>query len=254
MPDFLVKTLNAIGYQPVLLPRTGVVPPELYSFAQHRLIRHGSLKNYLANISLPTPSRGELSDIEAKQTSGKKFGAAADFLKSALAVLGIASVPKLDLSFAGSGEFVFSFTNVTFESVDPADLEPLLPHLSIPPAISDDVVALGQLHIAYEYAYSDTLRMSRADSSAFATDIGGKVGDFIDVSGSATVEVQGNRVISFSSTTGERAAFAYKAGQVLKQEERWIFQPETVMRDGLDKPQDYVPARGVVLRVEELGS
>jgi hypothetical protein len=123
--------------------------------------------------------------------------------------------------------------------------------LSIPPAISDDVVASGQVHIAYEYAYSDTMRMSRADSKTFDNDIGGKVGDFIDLSTTAKVEIQGNRVVSFSSTTGEKAAFAYKAGQVLKEEDRWIFQPETVMRDALGKPQAYVPARGVVLQAED---
>jgi hypothetical protein len=69
------------------------------------------------------PTSGRLGDIQTAQTSGKNFGAATNFLKSALAVLGITSIPKLDLSFAGTGDFVFSFSNVSYASVDPAEIE-----------------------------------------------------------------------------------------------------------------------------------
>jgi hypothetical protein len=254
MADVLVKALNALGYQPVFLPRTGIAPPELYTFVKPRLVRHGDLRLYLNNAPVPKPTRGQLADIQTTQTSGKNFGAATDFLKSALTALGITSIPKVDLSFAGTGTFVFSFSNLTYASVDPAQIEILLPNLKIPPAISDDVVNLGQLHIAYEYAYSDTLRMSREDGSTFANDISGKVGDFIDVSTNTKVEVQGNRVVSFVSTGGEKAAFAYKAGQVLKMGDTWIFRPETVKRDVDAEPTAFVPAKGVVLLAEDSGT
>jgi len=42
---------------------------------------------------------GRLSNIEGQQTGGKKYSAAVDLLKSALEVLGIGSVPKIDLKF-----------------------------------------------------------------------------------------------------------------------------------------------------------
>ena len=254
MADVLVKALNALGYQPVFLPRTGIAPPELYTFVKPRLVRHGDLRLYLNNAPVPKPTCGKLADIQTTQTSGKNFGAAADFLKSALTALGITSIPKVDLSFAGTGAFVFSFSNLTYASVDPAVIEILLPNLKIPPAISDDVVTSGQLHIAYEYAYSDTLLMSRADGTTFANDISGKVGDFINVSTNTKVEVQGNRVVSFVSTTGEKAGFAYKAGRVRKEEDRWIFEPETVQRDESGESIAFVPAKGVVLRAEDSGT
>jgi hypothetical protein len=242
MADVLVKALNALGYQPVFLPRTGIAPPELYTFVKPRLVRHGDLRLYLNNAEVPKPTRGKLADIQTTQTSGKNFGAATDFLKSALTALGITSIPKVDLSFAGTGAFVFSFSNLTYASVDPAEIELLLPNLSIPPAIS------------YEYAYSDTLLMSRADGTTFANDISGKVADFINVSTNTKVEVQGNRVVSFVSTIGEKAAFAYKAGRVRKEEDRWIFEPETVQRDESGESIAFVPAKGVVLRAEDSGT
>ena len=49
MADALVRTLNAMGYQPVFLPRSGVQPPELYHYLrdQRRLVRIGSLAGAL---------------------------------------------------------------------------------------------------------------------------------------------------------------------------------------------------------------
>src|SRR5271170_5830062 len=171
MADALVKLLNSYGYQPVFLPRTGIRPPELYNFANHRLIRRGPLKNYIVEVARLQLTTGAMASIEGKRTTGKHFKAAIDFLRSALAALGISSVPKLDLSFAGSSELAFSFANVTYESLEPAVLDGVLQELKIPPAIPDSYVQEGALHIAYEYIYSTTLRMSRADGSSFSTDI-----------------------------------------------------------------------------------
>jgi hypothetical protein len=50
---------------------------------------------------------GRLSNIEGQQTGGKKYKAAVDLLKSALEVLGIGSVPKVDLKFTGADSLYF---------------------------------------------------------------------------------------------------------------------------------------------------
>ena len=43
MADQLVKLLNQYRYQPVFLPRTGLLPPELYNFVKPSLKRRGPL-------------------------------------------------------------------------------------------------------------------------------------------------------------------------------------------------------------------
>jgi len=256
MSDALVTMLNSYGYQPVFLPRTGVVPPELYNFANKRLVRQGELARFFKKPVTFTPSKGRLGDLQGKVTSSKNFSAALGFLQKALQALGISGMPKIDLSFTGSKEFVFSFSEVTYQSVDPAVLDGILQNLSIPLAIPDAYVQMGGLHIAYEYAYANTLTMARSDGKKFEGDVTGGVGAYIDVGAKGSVELKGNSTISFSSSTGELAAFAYKAGQLHKIEDRWTFEPEVVMRAqderGIEpRGTPFLPARTVVLVAED---
>jgi len=254
MSDALVKTLNSYGYQPVFLPHTGYLPPDMYSFANHKLIRHGSLQTYIKDPVTFQPTIGKLGSIEGKVTSGKNAGAAVGFLSKALSVLGVGSLPKLDLSFAGSQDFVFAFTDVTFEAVDPNILEGILQELKIPLAIPDEVVTEGDLHIAYEYAYATTVKMSRADGRNFAADVSGNIGSYVDLGVNGKVAVSGNSTVTFSSTANDPAAFAYKAGRLEKKPDgRWIFQPEIVknLAGSPERKWEFVPAFGVVLLAEE---
>jgi hypothetical protein len=103
MADALVALLNGYGYQPIFLPRTGLKPPDLYTYIrrQGHLIRRGSLLRYLPDHPTLEPLNGKLANIEHKQTSGKDIGAAVSFLESALRCIGIENVPKLDLRFTG---------------------------------------------------------------------------------------------------------------------------------------------------------
>src|SRR5262249_45640441 len=126
MADALVELLNSLGYQPVFLPRTGVVPPELYNLANGRLVRRGPLKDYPPAAAGLVAKDGQLPDIAHRQTTKKQLKGAVAFLERALHCLGIASVPKLDLSFTRSTELVFAFAEVTYKSVDPSQLDPVL--------------------------------------------------------------------------------------------------------------------------------
>lgn len=256
MPDALVTMLNSYGYQPVFLPRTGVVPPELYNFARKRLVRQGELTRFFQKSVTFTPTKGKLGDLQGKVTSNKSFSAAIGFLQKALQALGISSIPKMDLSFTGSKEFVFAFSDVTYQSVDPAVLDGVLQDLRIPLAIPDSYVDMGGLHVAYEYAYANTLNMSRSDGKKFDADISGDIGAYINVGARGSVEVKSSSTISFSSSGGEVAAFAYKAGQLEKTGNRWTFKPEVVMRaraaaGKVTSKTPFVPARTVVLIAEE---
>jgi len=253
MADALVIMLNSYGYQPVFLPRTGLVPPELYNLAKKKLVRRGELARFFQKPVSFTPTKGRLADLQGKLTSNKNYAAAIDFLQQALRALGISAVPKVDLSFTGSKEFTFAFSDVTYQAVDPAVLDGSLQDLSIPLAIPDSYVQFGDLHIAYEYAYAKTLTMSRSDGKSFDADLRGDVGTYITLGAKGSVELKSNSTVSFSSGSEEVAAFAYKAGQLQKDKDRWTFKPEVVKRakDGTDKPEVYVPSRNRVLVAEE---
>jgi hypothetical protein len=253
MADALVQMLNSYGYQPVFLPRTGMVPPDLYNFANHRLVRRGPLTGYFQKPVTFKPTSGKMADLEGKVTSGKHFEAAIGFLQNALAALGISGLPKLDLSFTGSKEFAFSFADVTYQTIDPSMIDPILQDLNTPLAIPDAYVEMGGLHIAYEYVYSNKLTMSRSDGQQFQSDISGNVANYIDLGAKGQVTAQGNSTVTFSGANNEVVAFAYKAGQLHRNENRWTFEPEVVLRaaDGVEMSKPFLPVRGVVLIAEE---
>jgi len=248
MSDSLVKLLNKSGYQPVFLPQSGILPPDLYNFANHRLIRRGALVNYIPEIASLPLSKRSMADIEGKQTSAKNFNAAVDFLSSALSVLGISSIPKIDLSFTGARQLSFAFTDIRVQAFDPAAIDPLLQKLKTPPAIPEAYVTEGALHIAYEYLYSSKLLMSRSDGGSFAVDVKGDIGSYINLGGKGKVEWKSENTISFSGAASQPAAFAYKAGRLQRVGSVWTFEPEVIAKGVA--PENYVPARGVVLKAE----
>ncbi len=71
MPDAFVSFLNSRGYQPVLLPQTGLVPPEMYNITGDELIRRGPLRHYLPQTDTLVVVEAQLPDFEHKFTTRK---------------------------------------------------------------------------------------------------------------------------------------------------------------------------------------
>lgn len=256
MADQFVKMLNSYGYVPVLLPKTGLVPPELYNFDNHKLIRLGALADCIKNSVPFTPTSGNLADFEGKITSSKDSGASLKFLNNALSVIGLTGLPTFNFSFAGSDEFVFAFKNITFKSVDPLVIDTTLQALTLPLAIPQQYLENNNLHIAYEYAYSTAFTMSRSDHQRFKSDASIALKDIVELGPKVNVEVTRNTTITFTAKDGSVPAFAYKAGQLVKEVGHWTFKPEIVQKGlagGPMTPVPFLPAYGVVLRAEDLG-
>jgi len=201
-----------------------------------------------------------LADIEHVESSSKSLEGATSFLARALQCLGIPEAPQINLSFAGGSKLTFKFSGVTYVAVDPVKIDGILKGLDTK-AIPVEYIEAGKLHIAYDYAYAQSLTMERSDGQSFETDIKGRVGEFIDLGATAKAEVKRNTVISFTSTGKERAAFAYKAGQLVKLKSGWAFKPEVVRLSATRGPdakssaakdrRPFIVARGVVLAVKD---
>ncbi len=252
MADALVRLLNQRGYLPIFLPRTGLEPPELYSFARQKneLVRWGALRQFLPQGTAFRPKSSQVSDIEHLQTSGKKQSLALDFLSRALKCVGIEGAPKLDLSFSGAEEYRFSFSGLTAKSVDPAALRTVIQGLELT-GIPQRYLEMGGLHIAYEYLYAQKLLMSRSDQRGFRQDISGAVGQYLDLGAKGSVRVESETTISFSGQGGVSAAFAYKAARILQGNNGWELYPEEQMADVRLETRPFLPARGVALGVME---
>jgi hypothetical protein len=253
MVDELVMLLNGLGYQAAFLPAAGLVPPEVWDLEQGKLRRWGPLKDFLpASVSLPANRTGGGPQIEHHLKTNKNLKGAVGFLKNALSCLGLSSFPKLDLSFAGGQELFFSITGVTSLLTDPSSLRPCLKKLDFQ-GISHSHQISGTLHIAYEYLYATTLLLRRQDQQTFATDVSGKVGDYVDLGAKAKVSVERNTTIKVEAVgTDKPVPFAYKAGRLMLEKQGWTFHPEiTAGQDFLTAvggPQaPYLPAQGTAL-------
>jgi hypothetical protein len=254
MADALVRELNRLGYQPVFLPQTGVEPPELYNYSRQnqRLVRRGPLGEYLPRAGALPTTEGDLADITYKYTSEKKLDAAVSFLESALRCIGIDAVPKIDLGFAGSKDFSFAFTGVTYRRLDPAKLDQVIRDMGTA-GIPQSIVDAGLLHVAYEYAYARELLMSRGDRKAFSHDIAGKVGAYLDIGVKGSVSVASQSTIAFKSTSDQRAAFAYKAARLAQEDNGWVLYPEEVATKGLvEERTAFIPQPAIVLTAETI--
>jgi hypothetical protein len=253
--DALMRLLNAKGYQPVLSPRTNLVPPELYVFSNDKLVRLGPLADYMKGAKLPDLRTGSLYDIQQTLTSGKTWKAAGSFLTDALRCIGVDGAPKLDLSFAQSRTLAFSFTGVTYSALDPSQVGLLLDRLNTG-AVPQENIDDGDLHIVYEYAYADTLLMRDASSGITETNFQAlKIENFIDVGGQAQVSAVSDTTLSFKANSGKPAAFACKIGRLEQRGSKWAFFPEEVMGAGLAANEGgtrpYLIQRGAALDIED---
>lgn len=252
MADALVTALNRAGFQPVFMPYTNILPPELYNFARRpigpRLVRRGPLNSYLAQEVPFTLTRSELPDITHVSTTRKDLNGSVDFLRQCLLCLGITAIPRVDLSFAGTESLIFRLKDVHSMRVDPADIDHAITGLDTD-AIPQDYVDQGFLHIAYEYAFARSITMHRADGREFTADVRADIAAFIDVGAGVSVERSNDETLKISAAEDQPIpAFAYKAGR-LQRGDRWRFYPDEVRRDG-SEPQPYLTRRGSVLVIE----
>jgi hypothetical protein len=252
--DALVTLLNAEGYQPLILPRSGLVAPWVYTYKQRKLAPQGPLSDFLpAGTPAPPRNSGQLGDIEHRETDNKSTSAAGSFLGDALKCIGITSAPKLDLSFAEGHDIAFSFEEVTFDGLDVSKVKQLMALVDFSTYAKEEQ---AYLYIAYEFAFAGKLMMR--SSSSFVSSADGKafqIGTYFDLGAQGQAKMESETTISFSAKNGVTAAFACKIGRLEKRVKGWFFFATEDGGEGFladeGKPKPFLLERGVVLRVEE---
>jgi hypothetical protein len=241
--DALTRVLNARRFEPVLMPRTGMTAPEVWVYDNENLVRWGSLADFVPAGSLPNElEEGSMPDMNHVETSKKGAKAAAGFLESALRCIGVDSAPKLDLSFGSGRDIAFSFMDVTSRGLLPGRLTRALQEFA-PGVIPRQQVEAGMVHIAYEYAYAGTLNMRFASDAQASLDLRAvKIENFVDLGGKADIVTHNETTLSFKSK-GPPAAFAFKVGQLVREQGKWAFHVTEIMGQGFtaDEVPDQEP-------------
>jgi hypothetical protein len=241
--DALTRILNQRRFEPVLMPRTGLAAPDLWVYDNDSLVWWGPLADFVPAGTLPAGQEsGEMPDLNHVETSRKGATAAGGFLRQALACIGVTSAPKLDLSFGGGRNIAFSFTGITTRGVAPGQLGRALAQFA-PGIIPHEQVAAGMVHVAYEYAYAETLEMRfAADASASLNLKALQIDGFIDLGGKADVKVSDETTLTFKGR-GAPAAFAFKVGQLVRERGRWALHVTEILGQGAtaDETADPIP-------------
>lgn len=230
--DSLTRILNARRFEPLLMPRTNLLAPDVWVYDNDSLVWWGPLEDFVPAGSLPTEmDSGELPDLNHVETSHKGASAAGSFLRQALACIGVSSAPKLDLSFGRGRDIAFSFTEITTRGIAPGRLGRALTQFA-PGIIPREQVAAGMVHVAYEYAYARTLNMRFADSASASLDLKAlQIDGFIDLGGKADIKVSSETTMSFKGK-GAPAAFAFKVGQLVRERGKWAFHATEILGQG----------------------
>jgi hypothetical protein len=264
MPDALVTALAHDGYQPIVLPRTGFTPPDLYTYSRGspvalkpraRLLRHGTLADYIRGASAPvafTPLRSKGPDIKGTHTSTKSARGSLDFLSKALGCLGVAALPKGKADISLGDSLMFSFEEVSSLRVDPSKIEAVLGSLDLSGIPRRQIESAG-VHITYEYLYAKSLHMKRSDETKFSAGLTGEISEWLKL-GDARVDVaiRDDLVITFTTKDDkEAAAFAYRSGQLDRQDEQYVLNLHIVRAGPNAVAQErYVPHPDGPLMVE----
>jgi hypothetical protein len=254
--DTLTRILNARRFEPLLMPRTNLTAPDIWVYDNNSLVWWGSLADFVPPGLLPTVlDSGEMPDLNHVETSRKGASAAGSFLRQALACIGVSSAPKLDLSFGRGRDIAFSFADITTRGVAPASLGRALAQFA-PGIIPHAQVAAGMVHVAYEYAYAETLNMRfAADASASLNLKALQLDGFIDLGGKADIKVSSETTLSFKGK-GAPAAFAFKVGQLVRERGKWAFHVTEILGQGATADEGaiaepYLLRPGAVLVGEE---
>lgn len=250
-----MKWLNERGYQPAFMPATGLIPPDLYTYNNHRIIRVGPLKDFLYDgTEIPEIRDGELLDIELVQTTAKSLAGSVKFLADVLQTLGLTGSPKLNLSFAGSGDLTFQLVKVTYKETSTAEF-PALAGKIVRDRVPKKVVEDDGLHVVYHYAYAEKLEMRRKDGKAIDGGAGVNVNSIVDVQAKASLRIENGNSLVFQAKNGFPIAFAYKAGQLRRSGGRFEFFPEQIkhfsgQHVGGGGAPEYLPKPGIVPRIK----
>ncbi len=256
--DALTVLLNSLGYQPLVLPKTGLKAPYVYSYKDTKLEPVGPLSDFLASgTAQPELEEGEVPEIARKETDKKSGSAVASFLGDALQVIGITSAPKFTGSLSHGTDFVFSFDDITSEGLSYSKASRLLRSVDqdslsdLPPG---DLQA-GYIHIAYEFLYAGSLGMRAASGTSAAFDAKAlQVQALLDVGASGQIEATSGTSLSFKPKTPQRAAFACKIGWLEKHGKELKLHIHEDEGEGFladeGGPKPYLLERGVVIRAE----
>jgi hypothetical protein len=121
--DPLRTYLNNLGYNVILLPRTGIDPLDVLGRDSGSIERLGKLEQmWSSSVAAPDPGPPQTAaGINGQKTAALNLDVGLKFLSNVLGAMG-AVLPQLNFAYKSARKVEFSFTDVRVAKVDPLAL------------------------------------------------------------------------------------------------------------------------------------
>lgn len=252
--DRLFDFFSERGYQPILLARSGLLPPDLYCLADSRFERLGPLRKFVSpeakfSVSSPEPA----VDLEAVQTDNRKIDVEAKFFKKLLQLLGVAGSADVMADVSNSVDAEYLFKNVTVRSVAVPDIIDAIAKGLRTNYLDKTALSDGSYHVAYEYLYAEQVDIVAGAHAGTKVELDANVSAVAGVSGGFASSGKGSERDAYSGHP-EPAAVAFKAGPIVRHNGQWALRTISTHSAGFDPdgPVDYLFDRGNFLTIADI--
>lgn len=247
----LLTFFNERGYQPILLGRSDLVPPDVYFLSQNKFQRFGALgRLFDEDNKLPEPKSSRLPQLETIETHAHDAKLGFSFFRELLQRFGLLGAPKGTAKLNLAGDETVRFEDVAAKTVTPMEIESALNRGFDVDKLGKDRVAQGSVHIVYEYLYSSKLEVTLGDRSKASIDLSASAPNAFQLSAGASA--RSNNVDATTYRNKTPIAVAFKAAQLIKHGSRWRLKLMSSTGTGIVPGQSvpYVFKPNTVLEIE----
>ncbi|WP_068019379.1 hypothetical protein [Rhodoplanes sp. Z2-YC6860] len=251
--DGFVNFLNSKGFQPILLPKGGVLPPYIYILGAEgsSLFQFGSLNSVLPKKLGYT--KNVTSPFGKSNISSKGGNLSVGFFKQLLEWFHLGQA-QLDAGGSIEGNTEYRFDGVTTRLAEPIKILAALNDAGIAPAkFGEKILAEGKIYVAYEVLYATTVKLIKG--GAIKGDFKIEVSANEIASANADAKAEGKNDEDSIYTEDRPVAFAFRLAQLLYEANKHEYALNWVKVSAAgfseDEPERILAAKGQVLKVAD---
>lgn len=204
------------GYQPILIGRSDLVPPDVFLLGEDRYRWFGPLRDLLKPESkIFETSSGDVPELELVETHAHDAQTSFNFFNKLLERFGLTGSGKAKTNL--TRDETLRLRRVTVRSVSPVAIEAALNE-------GLDVEKLGEdrtqhVHIAYQYLYSSEVEIILGDRTNVSIGLSAKIPTVVEGDANAASKKEGVDATSYKKDNP--VVIAFKAAQLVKHNSRW---------------------------------
>jgi len=219
--ELLLAFFTERGYQPILIARSDLIPPDIYLLGEGRYRRLGPLRELLKHQShLPEPQIGTVPELEKVETRSREAALSFAFFSQILERCGLTGSPKGTAKANLAGDVILRFQDVTVKEVSPTAIEAALNIGLDTKKLDNDRIEKGIVHVAYEYLYSSRVEIILGNRSHVSIGLSAGLANAAEAKADGSSRQEGVDATSYQAKD-KPVAVAFKAAQLVRDGSNW---------------------------------